>query len=117
MQKSPQGRGESNAKFSAREGKNKVWMPQKSYGFAGFVSESHNDEKFRLPRICRIAYQNINCKAQMHKMRIFTRLLQLLQAPTSAKRFQVQVVAPNTQGKMSLSAQYTRSYYPKCSHI
>lgn len=46
-----------------------------------------------------------------------TRLLRLLQAPTSAKRFQVQVVAPNTQGKMSLSAQYTHSYYPKCSHI
>ena len=26
-------------------------MPQKSYGFAGFVSESHNDKKFRLLRL------------------------------------------------------------------
>ena len=55
MQKSPQGRGnlknyqaqwKKDNYNSAREGENKVWMPQKSYGFVWFVSESHNDDSF-----------------------------------------------------------------------
>ena len=60
-------KGGGNAKISAREGENKVWMPQKSYGFAGFVSESHNDRKFRLPQIA-FAMQGLQANLAMTKL-------------------------------------------------
>ena len=42
-------------------------MPQKPYGFAGFVSESHNDEKFGLPQIA-FAMQGLQANLAMTKL-------------------------------------------------